>query len=143
MKSKIQIFLALLFIIISFPICFNTGKAIDISGAQVVESNGKITVQGAGAISSVDADSTKTTQNTYMEERYNRYITVLAFISGIAAITMLALFIKHVITFASLGTEHWILRRKAMFGLLWSGIATALLGSATLIMGLAYNAFQF
>ena len=49
----------------------------------------------------------------------------------------------HIIKFAATGTEHWIIRRNAMFGMLWSAIATALLGSATLIMGLAFNIFSW
>ena len=143
MKKTTYLFIILLFILIAFPIYFNQVKAIEVSNATVTEGNGRLSIQGANPIGTVDVDKTTDAQNTYMEKRYNRYITVLAFISAMAAVTMLAIFIKHIVTFASLGTEHWILRRKAMFGLLWSGIATALLGSATLIMALSYNAFKF
>lgn len=144
MKKSFSMFFLIIIMMLSFiPIKTN---AIEISNMQVVESNGKLTVTGVEDVD--NAEVTKESQNDFLYGnngdggKMGNYITVIAFITAIATITMLAIFIKHVIHFAALGTEHWIIRRNAMFGLLWSAIATALLGSATLIMALSYNAFQ-
>lgn len=143
MNKKLSLCFFYLSFVFSLMFCFlpmNT-YSIDVSNMVIEEnSDGKLQVKNVTPVD--DANKTAKHQKNYMEERYGRYITVLAFITAIAAITMLAIFIKHIIHLAALGTEHWIVRRNAMIGLLWSGIATALLGSATLIMALAYNAFQ-
>ena len=117
-------------------------NAIDISDLEIKESeDGQLSVSGVMGVD--DVEDTVEYQEQHMNERYGRYITVISFITAIAAITMLGIFIKHVVHFAALGTEHWIVRRNTMFGLLWSGVSFMLLGSATLIMALAYNAFSF
>lgn len=131
------IFLVMLFLCLEISV-----QAIDTSNMNITfDGEGELIVDN---ISSVDEHTdTAEQQNKEMENRYNKYITVIGFVTAIATITMLGVFIKHVVHFASLGAEHWIVRRSAMIGLLWSGIAFALLGSATLILGLVYNAFSF
>lgn len=131
------IFLVMLFLCLGISV-----QAIDTSNMNITfDGEGELIVDN---ISSVDEHTdTAEQQNKEMENRYNKYITVIGFVTAIATITMLGVFIKHVVHFASLGAEHWIVRRNAMIGLLWSGIAFALLGSATLILGLVYNAFSF
>ena len=116
-------------------------KAIDVSDLEVSQNGNQLIIKDATSVESLE--QTRDYQKTYMEDRYERYIKVITFITAIATITMLGIFIMHIIKFAATGTEHWIIRRNAMFGMLWSAIATALLGSATLIMGLAFNIFSW
>lgn len=116
-------------------------KAIDVSNMEIKQNGNQLEIKQVNSVESLE--QTRDYQEDYMTDRYNRYITVITFITAIATITMLGIFIMHIIKFAATGTEHWIIRRNAMFGLLWSGIATALLGSATLIMGLAFNVFSW
>ena len=138
MKKSVNIILILFSVLFLFlPL---KTYAIDVSNLYVTQNNGTLTVKNVESVDS--SKNTRDYQDTYMTDRYNKYITVISFITAIATITMAGIFIKHIIHFASLGTEHWIVRRNAMIGLLWSGIATALLGSATLILAIAYNAFQ-
>lgn len=138
MKKSVNIILILFSVLFLFlPL---KTYAIDVSNLYVTQNNGTLTVKNVEGVDS--SKNTRDYQDTYMTNRYNKYITVISFITAIATITMAGIFIKHIIHFASLGTEHWIVRRNAMIGLLWSGIATALLGSTTLILAIVYNAFQ-
>ena len=70
---------------------------------------------------------------------YKEFITL---VGGVATITMVAIFITHFIKLGTLGTEHWVVKRSVMIGLLWSGLSAALLGSGTLIFAIVYNAFN-
>lgn len=143
MKKTINI---LCIIMMMFSFLSIKTNAIDVSNVEITEQSGQLSVKGVAAVT--DDASTKESQEEYLygedgkSGKMGNYITVIAFITAIATITMIAIFIKNVIHFGALGTEHWIVRRNAMFGLLWSAIATALLGSATLILALSYNAFQ-
>lgn len=121
-----------------FPL---TIKAIDVSNLEVVQNGQTLTVRQIEAVENLE--QTRDAQDQFFVERYGKYITVITFITGIATITMMGIFIMHIVKFAITGTEHWIVRRTAMFGMLWSAVATALLGSATLIMGLAFNVFSW
>ena len=56
--------------------------------------------------------------------------------------TMVAIFMKHCIKLATLGTEHWALKRNSIVGLMWSGIAAALLGGSTIFFAITYNLFK-
>ena len=77
-----------------------------------------------------------------ISDKMEEYKTVITFISGLATITMVAIFMKHFIKLAVLGTEHWAVKRNCIIGLLWSGIATVLLGSATTVFAISYNLFK-
>lgn len=135
-KNTLFILLSFLFLLIPL-----TTKAIDVSNMEIVQNGNQLEVKQINSVEKLE--QTRDYQKEYMEDRYNRYIKVITFITAIATITMLGIFIMHIIKFAATGTEHWIIRRNAMFGMLWSGIATGLLGSATLIMGLAFNVFSW
>ena len=132
-----------LIFIIMLMTCFSLNvHAIDVSNMNIeFDGHGALNISGVGGVN--QNVNTTQQQNKEMAARYDKYITVIAFISAIATITMMGVFIKHIVHFASLGAEHWIVRRNALIGLLWSGIAFTLLGSATLILGIVYNAFQF
>ena len=61
-------------------------------------------------------------------EQYGRTIT---FITGVLTITLVIVFIWLCVKVAFLSSEHWIMKRQAMIALLWVGIGTAMMGSAT------------
>lgn len=138
MKLKNILLYLFVLIVLLFPLTIN---AIDVSNLEIVQNGQTLTVKEVTAVENLE--QTRDAQDKYMVESYAKYIKVITFITAIASITMMGIFIVHVIKFAITGTEHWIIRRTAMMGMLWSGIATALLGSATLIMGLAFNVFAW
>lgn len=135
-KNTLFILFAVLFFMLP-----TVARAIDVSNMKIEQKGNQLEITTVKPVETLE--QTRDYQKTYMEDRYNRYIKVITFITAVATITMLGIFIMHIIKFAATGTEHWIIRRNAMFGMLWSGIATGLLGSATLIMGLAFNIFSW
>lgn len=139
-KKKIYILIMFLFL----PFMIVPVNAIDTSNISIsIGSNKEITVDGVKPYTNTsEVENSKKQQTTAMGKKFEKMNNLLTFITGIATITMLGIFIKNIIHFATLGTEHWILKRQAMFGLLWTGIATALLGSATLWMALSYGLFK-
>lgn len=70
---------------------------------------------------------------------FAKYKNVIVGVSGIGAITMMALFI---IQFMKLGASagNPQARSQALTGVLWTGIAAALLGAVSIIAGFFYNA---
>lgn len=70
---------------------------------------------------------------------FARYKAFIVGISGIGAITMIVLFI---INFLKLGASagNPQARSQALSGVLWTGLAAAGLGAATIIVGFFYNA---
>ncbi|MFF2531589.1 hypothetical protein ACFVS2_22015 [Brevibacillus sp. NPDC058079] len=97
----------------------------------IVNDNGGITIDGGG----FKQDSGKSSWNQIIE----KYRGFIVGISGIAAITMVVIFI---IQFLKLGASagNPQARSQALTGVLWSGIAAAGLGAVSLIVGLFYNA---
>ena len=135
--KQVLLFVLLLVPILSFAMPVH---AIDYDNIKVeIGSDSQIIVKNANGIQSTDTKK----QTAAMEKKYNKYFTVIAFITAIATITMIGIFIKHCVKFSALGTEHWMVRRNCMIGMLWSGVATALLGSATFVLAIFYNAFTF
>lgn len=76
--------------------------------------------------------------NTW-NQLFAKYKNVIVGVSGIGAITMMALFI---IQFMKLGASagNPQARSQALTGVLWTGIAAALLGAVSIIAGFFYNA---
>lgn len=71
----------------------------------------------------------------------NKYKNVITFFAGIAAITMVGIFI---FTFMKLGATagNPMERQKCITGLITTGIAAALLGSISLVVGIFYGALK-
>ena len=84
------------------------------------------------------ADSTKTGTNGILNRILTEYKGIIVFISGIAMLSMIMFFI---LNFIELGNSRGNpqARQKAINGLIISGVATAGLGSVTLIVQLFYN----
>ena len=70
-----------------------------------------------------------------------RYKGLVTFFGGLAAITMVAIFIKH---FIELGIKasNPMERKQLTSGLVWSGIAAACLGSVTFLFSIVYGVFK-
>lgn len=95
-------------------------------------SNGGVTLEGEEGINSSEKGYKK------IIERYKEFIT---FAGGIATMSFLLIFMKH---FIELGAKanNPMERRQIASGLLWSGLAAALLGSITFVFSLAYSVFR-
>lgn len=70
-----------------------------------------------------------------------RYKGLVTFFGGLAAITMVAIFIKH---FIELGIKasNPMERKQLTSGLVWSGLAAACLGSVTFLFSIVYGVFK-
>lgn len=88
-----------------------------------------VTIGGAGF---------DTTQGSAWTQILGKYRGFIVGISGVAAVTMIVVFIFHFVKLAgSAGNPS--ARSQALVGLMWSGIAAAGLGSVSLIVGLFYR----
>lgn len=97
-------------------------------GDRFTMNDGKLSDSGA------DGQSTDSTFNTIFEE----YRNVIAGVSGVVAITMLLLFIIQAFRLGS-SAHNASERQKAIQGMIWLGIATAIAGSVSLFAGLFYG----
>ncbi len=84
----------------------------------------------------VDAEANNATE-TY-GKIMDKYKGAITFVSGIATVSMVAIFIINFMKLGSTATNPTE-RQKVLTGLIWSGIAAALLGSVTLIVGVFYG----
>lgn len=129
MKFKIK---NLTFIILLFSILFICIKPIETSA-----SNTKVEVQNGKVV----LNSGFGNENEAFHHVIERYKTIITFFSAIGAITMVGIFIY---TFIKMGATagNPMERQKCITGLIITGIATALLGSTALFVGLFYSAFK-
>lgn len=107
-------------------------KIKDINDMSVtMDSNGKMTTSFDG-----QSDSSKT-WNTI----FNKYRVAIVGIAGVLTLTFIVLFL---INFFKVGaaSDNPVERRKALIGVLWTGIAAAGSGSVTLICALFWNALK-
>ena len=95
--------------------------------------SGDLTISNNGAVVST-SNGTQDTFGKIME----KYKGVITFVGGIATVTMVAIFILNFMKLGSTATNPTE-RQKVLTGLVWSGIAAALLGSVTLIVGVFYG----
>lgn len=99
---------------------------------QVQVSDGSLSVNGAGF-----SESTGSAWTTLI----SKYRNFIVGVSGIAAVTMVVVFILQFIKLgASAGNPS--ARSQALTGVLWSGIAAAGLGAVSLIVGLFYRSIN-
>ena len=96
--------------------------------------SGDLTITNDGKVTGAAANSTDQTFAKIME----KYKGVITFVGGIATVTMVAIFILNFMKLGSTATNPTE-RQKVLTGLIWSGIAAALLGSVTLIVGVFYG----
>lgn len=94
-----------------------------------------ITISNDGKVSNGLSTTKKSTLLTKVLKQYRK---IIVFISGVGLLSMVMFFIFNLIELGnSRGNPQ--LRQKAINGLIMSGIATAGLGSVTLITTLFYN----
>ena len=93
-----------------------------------------------GEVKLESEDGVKDSKTGYAKiiDRYKSFIT---FAGGIATMSFILIFMKH---FIELGAKanNPMERRQIAGGLLWSGLAAALLGSITFVFSLAYSVFK-
>lgn len=85
-----------------------------------------------------DSGSTKNDTSSTFQKVFDKYRVLISGISGVVAITMLLLFILQAFRLGN-SAHNPSERQKAMNGLIWLGIATAISGSVSLFAGLFYN----
>ena len=83
----------------------------------------------------------KTDSTSTWNTIFQKYRVVITGISGIATLSFLAIFIILMLKLAK-SADNPTERSKVLNGVLWTGIALALTGSATLMCALAWNALK-
>ena len=104
-----------------------------------IDANGDLTVylNGQGSTMKTDRNDYK----AYFDNLFVQYGKTITWITGVATITLVAVFIFLCVKSAFVASEHWILKRQTMMAMLWVGIGTALMGSTTLILLIFQNVF--
>ena len=106
------------------------------ANAAVDWDSGDLTISNSGEVEATAKD----TDDTF-GKLMDKYKGVITFVGGIATVTMVAIFILNFMKLGSTATNPTE-RQKVLTGLIWSGIAAALLGSVTLIVGIFYGMLQ-
>lgn len=119
-------------LILSFLMAFifmNTETAFAAPAGDAVKMNGgKITF----------GNEFSQSQDSAWNNFFSKYNSIIAGISGLAAITFVAFFIFYFLKLgASAGNPQ--ARGQALLGLLWTGIAAAGLGAVSIIVAFFYN----
>lgn len=96
---------------------------------------------GEGGSISISGGGFDTDEGSAWSQILSKYRGFIVGISGIAAITMVGVFIFHFIKLAGSATNPSA-RSSALVGLMWSGVAAAGLGSVSLVVGLFYNSIE-
>ena len=101
--------------------------------ADALFDDGNLDIAANGVVNS----TSNSTQDTFAKIM-DKYKGIITFVGGIATVTMVAIFILNFMKLGSTATNPTE-RQKVLTGLIWSGIAAALLGSVTLIVGVFYG----
>ena len=146
MKRMIVILTAVLLLTVVFvePV-FATGNFLDdVRGFGKYNfselANGEIHVDAglAGSTAKKDMEYWK----AKFDKLFIQYGKTITFCTGVATMTLVAVFIWLCVKNAFVASEHWILKRQTMMSMLWVGVGTALMGSTTLILLIFQNAFK-
>lgn len=137
LKHKIFILFFTCLFIFLLPI-----SAFAIDDTNITLSGGGISVGNNFGENKDDMGKGKQNDLKEVDNKLGKYRDAIIFISGLATITMVLIFMRHCIKLGVLGTEHWALKRNSIMGLLWSGLAAALLGGMTLFFAISYNLFK-
>jgi len=137
LKHKIFILFFTCLFIFLLPI-----SVFAIDDTNITLSGGGISVGNNFGENKDDMGKGKQNDLKEVDNKLGKYRDAIIFISGLATITMVLIFMRHCIKLGVLGTEHWALKRNSIMGLLWSGLAAALLGGMTLFFAISYNLFK-
>lgn len=125
------------FFIISFMFLLFSMFFTYMSQIQVNATDAKVEIVGNKVVLNTGFNN----QDEAFSHIIERYKVVITFFAAIAAITMVGIFIYNFIKLGASGTNP-MERQKCITGLIITGIATGLLGSIALFVGLFYNAFK-
>lgn len=128
-KNTNKIAVLLLAMIISLFI----GSTITQVESHALFNSSDLNISNTGEVST----NTKNTDSAF-GKIIDKYKGVITFVSGIGAITMIAIFIFHFIKLGSTAANPSE-RSKCTTALIWSGLAAAGLGSVALIVGVFYG----
>lgn len=121
------------FAVLMFPLTANAATESGINGFDVsLSEDGNLIISGGDDMDFTEGGSGWATF-------YSKYRNIITAFGGVATITMLAAFIFH-LTKLGVTAGDPNARRGALVGLLFTGIATAGLGSVTVIMWFFYTA---
>lgn len=127
MWKRILIF-SMLFCILSVPVLAQAGNTFDPFSGIAIDNQG------------VNVGQVKTDALDY-EKVFIKYKNLLIFIVGMITITAFGVMIYRFFRLAAAGSNEQE-RRKAISGIMVSGTALALMGAASIIIGIAYHALQ-
>ena len=118
--------------------------SVDIEGVQVtVYLSQKPTTGDVGVVMGDDGklhiDGISSDDQSSWNQLFSRFKGIIVALTGVGTLVMIVLFI---IQFMKLGASagNPQARSQALTGVLWTGVAAALLGSVTIIVGFFYNA---
>jgi len=138
-KSRVMAFLMTLVVVLGMAghmvmPAMASGPSASSGIFDVVDGSGGITSSGGGF-------STTDNTATSIANIISKYKTVAVALTGVLTITML---IFMLLQFTKLGAagDNEMARRKAIMGILTTGIATALLGGSTVVIGFFWNAIK-
>lgn len=135
--KKSTVLMVLLGLMMSFFLAFGSPVTAHADIPKVtVDADGKMVIDGSDFTTAVGTDGKPTSTWNKIIEKYRSFIVG---ISGIAAITMVVIFIFQFLKLGSSAGNPQA-RSAALTGVLWSGVAAAGLGSVSLIVGLFYHA---
>ena len=121
----------------STSITLNNGKTVTVYLSQK-PTTGDIGVQ-MGTDGKLEIDGITSDDTSAWNQLFSRFKGVIVGITGVGTLVMIVLFIVQFMKLgASAGNPQ--ARSQALTGVLWTGIAAALLGSVTIIVGFFYNA---
>lgn len=121
----------------STSLTLDTGKVVTVYLSQK-PSTGDIGVQ-MGDNGKLEIDGITSDDTSAWNQLFSRFKGVIVGITGVGTLVMIVLFIVQFMKLgASAGNPQ--ARSQALTGVLWTGIAAALLGSVTIIVGFFYNA---
>ena len=89
----------------------------------------------------INGDGFGTTQTSAWQTLFDKYQTVITGISGLGTLAMVMFFIWNAVLLGKASSDPGA-RQKAVTGLIWSGAAAMVLGSATLFVGVFYGMLQ-
>ncbi len=118
----------MLFCILSVPVLAQAGNTFDPFSGIAIDNQG------------VNVGQVKTDALDY-EKVFIKYKNLLIFIVGMITITAFGVMIYRFFRLAAAGSNEQE-RRKAISGIMVSGTALALMGAASIIIGIAYHALQ-
>lgn len=109
----------------------------EVGEASGATNNFGVTMNADGSLK-INGEGFGKSQESAWQELFNKYQTVITGISGIATLAMVMFFIWNAVLLGKASSDP-AGRQKAVTGLIWSGGAAMVLGSATLFVGVFYG----